>query len=94
MRLEEFEGRAGRPADKIHVKSPYMYDLVLRHSYHDSLFFSPDPRRPAGKVVHLDWELLQMVDTCIQLGHQHEEVRSLVIMMFCFDNTKFILIAL
>ena len=62
--------------------------MILRSSH------SPDPRRSTGKVVHLDWELLQMVDTCIQLGHQHEEVRSLVKIMFCFDNAKFVLITL
>ena len=39
---------------------------------------SPNPRRAAGEVVHLDGELLEVVDARVQLGHQHEEVGSLV----------------
>ena len=42
---------------------------------------SPNPRRAAGEVVHLDRELLEMVDARVQLGHQHEEVGSLVVTM-------------
>ena len=40
-----------------------------------------DTRRSAGHVVHLDGELLEVVDARVQLGHQHEEVGSLVVTM-------------
>ena len=33
----------------------------------DLCFFSPDARRATGEVVHLDWELLEVVDAGIQL---------------------------
>ena len=47
---------------------------------------SPNPRRAAGEVVHLDGELLEVVDARVQLGHQHEEVGSLVVTMSLREN--------
>ena len=35
----------------------------------------PDAWGAAGDIVHLDGELLQMIDTSVQLGYQHGEVR-------------------
>ena len=47
---------------------------------------SPNPRRAAGEVVHLDGELLQVVDARVQLGYQHEEVGSLVVTASLWEN--------
>ena len=51
--------------------------------YLDLCFFSPDARGATGEVVHLDWELLEVVDAGVQLGDQHQEVGSLVMTMLC-----------
>ena len=84
MCLEEFEGRSSRPEVSYRMLSNIIWAIS---SWRFGLSgCSPNPRRAAGEVVHLDGELLEVVDARVQLGHQHEEVGSLVVTMSLREN--------